>query len=125
MDDDALPPGASAEFDRLVAKLRKVRGGTDPVRKGFGTRALFVESKMFAHLDDDGNLVFRLPAERSEALILAGTGTAWGLRAGQSLRGYLSVPHSRSEAWFELSREAQAHAAAKAAPKSPKKRLKA
>jgi hypothetical protein len=125
MDDDALPPKSKVEFDRLIARLRKVRGLPDPVRKGFGTRALFVETKMFAHLDDDGNLVFRLPADRSDALIVAGTGTGWGVRAGQSLRGYLSVPVSRSDEWFALSREAQAHAVEKAGTKPPKKRSKA
>jgi hypothetical protein len=104
---------ARREFQKLIERLRAVPGAPDPVRDGFGDRSLFIGAKMFAHLEDSGALVLRLPPERAAELIAQGVGSGWGVTEGTELKGYLAVGARSSSRWFALAQEAQAYKAGK------------
>lgn len=91
------------EFAKLIERLREVPGAAEPVREGFGERPLYAGRKMFAHLEDSGALVFRLPADRVESLVAEGVGNRWGVAEGTFLKGYLAVPLRKSAEWFGLA----------------------
>jgi hypothetical protein len=80
-------------------------------KRGFGSAALQVRGRIFA-MFSHGRLVVKLPRQRVDALVAAGTGERFDPRHdGRLMKEWLTVePHSEA-AWTSLAREAIAHVA--------------
>jgi hypothetical protein len=108
MTDDVVER-ARARFGGLAAESARGDAGVSSLRKGFGTRSMFVGRKMFAVLDGKtGELVVKLPADRVETLIRDGQGRGWHPGGGTPLKEYVAVPFAREREWTALAREARA-----------------
>ena len=73
--------------------------------RGFGRTALRYERKIFA-MWVRGQLVLKLPANRVDALIAAGTGVRFDANKGTPMREWLSLDLDADLAWLPLAREA-------------------
>jgi len=108
-----------AAFERLATALSKDKRVDPPETakaKGFGSKGLKVARKLFA-FHSKGRLVVKLPADRVEALVTAGTGERFDPGHGRLMKEWLAVPHNRTKLWPRLAREALGFAGS-AAPKS-------
>jgi hypothetical protein len=109
MADSAAP--AEERYASLVEVLARAPGVTPPSpagsgKKSFGSDAIKVDNKIFAMMWQ-GDLVLKLPRQRVEALIGAGTGTPFDAGKGRPMKEWVAVG-AESEEWEALAREAMA-----------------
>jgi len=102
--------GASPEdlFSALIAHFGAPHEG--PPGKGFGSRALKVEGRIFASLTK-GELLLKLPRERVDALVVAGAGARLSTGGGAPKREWITVPPGAAN-WLSLAEEARAYVGA-------------
>jgi hypothetical protein len=93
-------------FEALVGDLLAVPGVMPPgPGRGFGSRALRWQNKIFAMLVRD-RLVVKLPRARVDALVAAGEGIRFDANKGTPMREWLSLaPESRLD-WRTVAGEA-------------------
>jgi TfoX/Sxy family transcriptional regulator of competence genes len=99
---------ADALFERLTGRFSSNPAVTLPSSdggKGFGASALKVDGKIFAMVSK-GELVVKLPRQRVEELIAAGTGTRFDPGHGRVMKEWLSVATEHERSWPELAQEA-------------------
>ena len=78
-------------FEALCAEYAGVTGVSLPSGgSGFGSRALKINSKIFAMLVDD-HLVVKLPAARVAELIETGTGRPFDSGKGKSMKEWVTL----------------------------------
>ena len=114
-----------AAFERLATALSKDKRVDPPESakaKGFGSKGLKVARKLFA-FHSKARLVVKLPADRVEALVRAGTGERFDPGHGRVMKEWLAIPHNDEKLWPRLAREALEFALS-AAPKSREPRAK-
>lgn len=80
----------------------------------FGSNGLRIDTKFFAFIGRDGQLVIKLPAAQAAALVSAGEASP--IRAGRNItREWIGVPcpadHTRPEQWQGLLSDAYHYAA--------------
>lgn len=80
----------------------------------FGSNGLRIDTKFFAFIGRDGQLVIKLPAEQAAALVSAGEASP--IRAGRNItREWIGVPcptnHTSPEQWQGLLSDAYHYAA--------------
>jgi len=73
--------------------------------KGFGSRALKVNGKIFAMLSSRSQYVVKLPAGRVKALVSSGTGQHFDAGKGKPMREWLAIS-GREAVWLRLAKEA-------------------
>jgi hypothetical protein len=95
---------ATRSFERLAARFRsdpRVDEGT-----GFGSNpGLRVHGRIFAMLAHD-ELVVKLPRDRVDHLVAAGTGSRFDAGKGRPMKEWLRVPTRRARSWPGLAAEA-------------------
>jgi hypothetical protein len=101
-DPDAL-------FARIVDQFSGAPGVTPPIAKGgsFGRAALKVNGKIFAFLSK-GDLVVKLPRERVDELIRAGTGKTFDAGRGKVMKEWVAVGAEQARRGKRLSEESRA-----------------
>lgn len=77
-------------------------------KKGFGSGALKVNSKIFAMLSSRAQFVVKLPKPRVTQLAAAGQGEPYNPGHGRIMKEWLAVA-PEFEDWIALAREAQAY----------------
>ncbi len=105
---------AQKRFARVVAALARRAGVTQggSKKKGFGSSALCVNDKIFAMVSSRGNFVVKLPKDRVDALVAAGTGTRFDPGHGRLMKEWLAVDATAEADWLSLAEEARAFVAA-------------
>jgi hypothetical protein len=99
---------ARERFGQLAEELATADSGISSLRKGFGSRSMFVGRKMFAVFDArTGELVVKLPADHAETLISTGVGRGWHPGKGAPLREYVAIPFGKAQKWAALAKEAR------------------
>src|SRR5919201_1570728 len=91
---------ADALFARLVERFSADRSVTPPTTKAgkFGSAALKVDGKIFAFLSQ-GDLVVKLPHDRVEELVDAGTGKPYDARRGKVMKEWVAIAPAQSRRW--------------------------
>ena len=114
MSEQPISPtdGAKAEerFAVLVDAFTHEPGVTAPYEsggRGFGSSALKVNGSIFAMLTR-GRLVVKLPRDRVQASIQAGTGAPFDTGKGTPMKEWLTVLADDEETWLAHAREALA-----------------
>ncbi len=95
-------------FAVLVRELAGAEGVEVPGDAGprrFGSEALKVNGSIFAMLTG-GHLVVKLPSDRVDALIGAGTGAPFASGRGRPMKEWLTVTLEDDETWLTLAAEA-------------------
>ena len=106
MDADAL-------FGEIVSRFRDDPAVTPPgAGKKFGASGLKVDNKLFAMVSK-GELVVKLPRERVDELIAAGTGTRFDPGHGRLMKEWVSISTRHSGDWPGLAAEAREFVAAR------------
>jgi TfoX/Sxy family transcriptional regulator of competence genes len=72
----------------------------------FGSTGLKVGGKVFA-MSVKGDLVVKLPKERVDELVAAGTGSPFDPGHGRLMKEWVSVSPRQADAWLALAREAK------------------
>ncbi len=76
--------------------------------KAFGASALKIRGKVFAMLSRS-KLVLKLPRQRVDALVTAGTGERFDPRRdGRLMKEWVVIDSTSDEEWLSLAREAMA-----------------
>ncbi len=98
---------AQARFGTLVEHFAGTPGVElpDGSRRRFGSDALKVNGSIFAMVTG-GNLVVKLPRQRVDALITAGTGAPFDSGKGRPMKEWLRVITDDEEMWLALAWEA-------------------
>jgi len=100
-------PARDQRFAMVVSAFADDRQVSVPGSgKGFGSRALKVNGKIFAMMSSKGHFVVRLPEERVNALIAAGSGTRFDPGRGRLMKEWLVVTADQ-KSWVRLAREAR------------------
>lgn len=74
---------------------------------GFGRSVgLRIRGKIYA-IQNDGELILKLPRDRVEKLIGSGAGRAWGPGTGRIMREWVAVSGARHDDWALLAAEAR------------------
>jgi hypothetical protein len=73
--------------------------------KGFGSRALKVNGRIFAMVASKGQFVLKLPPERVAELVDAGAGTYFDAGKGKPMKEWLALSGSPA-IWLKLAKEA-------------------
>ena len=73
----------------------------------FGSDGLKVAGKVFA-MSVKGSLVVKLPKERVDELVAAGSGSPFDPGHGRVMKEWVAVSPERADAWLGLAREAKA-----------------
>ena len=74
---------------------------------GFGrSSGLRIRGKIYA-IQNDNELILKLPAERVEELIDSGTGRAWGPGTGRIMREWVAIADTHRTHWAPLTKEAR------------------
>jgi hypothetical protein len=106
------PTGPDARWEELVRAVAGEPGVAVPepgARRRFGSDALTVHGSIFAMLRD-GALVVKLPRDRVQSLLAAGTGAPFGTGRGAPMREWVAV--GGTDDWVPLAREALAFVSA-------------
>jgi TfoX/Sxy family transcriptional regulator of competence genes len=104
-----------AGFARLAEALSKDPRVDRPEvarAKGFGSKGLKVQRKMFA-FHSKGRLVLKLPADRVDALLASGKGERFDPGKGMLMKEWIAFGVAEKKAWPRLAKEALEVAAAK------------
>jgi len=88
-------------MDAFARERSVSRGGG----KGFGSRALKVNGKIFAMMASKGQFVVKLPKDRVGELVAAGKGGYFNPGHGRLMKEWIAVEAGRA-AWLGLAREA-------------------
>lgn len=108
---------SSAPDQRYAAVVTAITGAAEVTlgaagKRGFGSAALQVRGKIFAMLAG-GTLVVKLPRQRVDALVAAGTGARFDPRHdGRLMKEWLSVDPASDLDWLALAQEAREFVAA-------------
>jgi hypothetical protein len=94
-------------YAQVVSALTSHRGVylNTPRKRGFGPTALCVQDKIFAMLTSSRQFVVKLPAERVDALVMAGTGARFEPSHGQPMSQWFVAGASLGESWLLLAEE--------------------
>ena len=92
-------------FTLVVNALIKEVGVTFLEGKGFGSRALKVNGKIFAMVSSKGLFVVKLPKERLAELVRSGVGNCFHAGKGTPMKEWLEVSDSTAP-WVKLAKEA-------------------
>jgi len=94
------------------AKDQDVEIGAQPERpsRGFGSKALRVDGRIFALLSSREELVVKLPRQRVDALVSTGAGKRWDAGKERPMKEWLAVSPGSEQFWLPLAREALAFA---------------
>ena len=104
---------AEVLFEQLVERFRAEPAVTPPSGgAGFGAAGLKVDGKLFAMLSK-GALIVKLPRERVDELVGAGTGTRFDPGHGRVMKEWIEVPVARNRLWRRLAEESQGFVAAR------------
>lgn len=87
-----------------------------PRKRGFGPTALCIHDKIFAMLTSNGQFVVKLPAERVDALVVAGRGAHFEPSHGRPMSQWLVAGAALEESWLLLAEESLSFAAGLATP---------
>ncbi len=87
--------------DAFTSDQRVSRGNG----KGFGSRALKVNGKIFAMMSSKGQFVVKLPKERVNELVTAGKGEYFDPGRGRLMKEWVAVL-AGNVSWVELAKEA-------------------
>jgi hypothetical protein len=93
-----------AAIARALAGEARVTVGSSE-KKGFGSSALQIDSKIFAMVSSKGDFVVKLPKQRVEELEASGAGRRFDPGHGRLMKEWLSVEPAY-EHWLALAREA-------------------
>ena len=102
---EGLTPVFAAVISDLTRRPRVSYGG-----RGFGARALRVDSKIFAMLDSKGRFVVKLPRTRADELRERGHGIHFEPVPGRPMKEWLVVTDVKAS-WLALAREAYQYVA--------------
>ena len=102
---DGLTPAFAALVTKFTGRPRVTYGG-----RGFGSRALRVDGRIFAMLDSRSRFVVKLPRARAEELLGRGQAVHFEPVPGRPMKEWLVVT-GREPSWFALAREAYKHVA--------------
>ncbi len=101
--------GEGPEVDPMLVPVADVFSGDRAVRrgggKGFGSRALKVNGKIFAMMSSKGQFVVKLPRKRVGELVAAGKGEYFDPGHGRVMKEWLAVAAGKTQ-WLELAKEA-------------------
>ena len=86
----------------FVDDRRVVYGGG----KGFGSKALKIDGKLFAMVSAKGKFVAKLPAQRVDDLVRQGIGEYFTSGGGRLMKEWLALEGSYS-IWINLAKEAR------------------
>ena len=101
-------PEGDAEFARMaraVSKDPRVDRPELAKAKGFGSKGLKVARKLFA-FESKERLVLKLPRERIDELVAAGTGKRFDPGHGRLMKEWIAVGPAAKRLWLRLAREA-------------------
>ncbi len=100
------PSTQEARFATIVAAFCDHPNVSPPAGTAFGASALKVNNKIFAMLSSRGEFVVKLPQQRVDALVAAGTGERFASGPGRLMKEWVAI-NPRAEAdWLALAREA-------------------
>jgi hypothetical protein len=106
-----MTPAPTTPEERYAALVETLLTNADVTlgaagKRGFGSAALQVRGRIFAMLSH-GRLVVKLPRQRVDALVAAGTGEHYDPRHdGRRMKEWLAVEPHTEGAWLALAREA-------------------
>lgn len=103
---DELTPEFVALITEFTKSPRVSYGG-----RGFGSRALRVDGRIFAMLDSKGRFVVKVPRARADALLARGQAVHFEPVPGRPMKEWLVVI-GRASSWKALAREAFQYVAA-------------
>jgi hypothetical protein len=109
-----MPASAEQRYAEIVEALRDGPGVTQGSSgKGFGATALKVDDKIFAMLSSKGQFVVKLPRQRVDLLVAAGSGERFDPGHGRVMKEWLALGSDSGEDWLALAREAREFVASK------------
>jgi len=82
-------------------------------KKGFGSSALKINSKIFAMLSSKGKFVVKLPKQRVDSLVESGSGERFDPGHGRIMKEWLALEPNSGEDWLALAGEAMDFVASK------------
>lgn len=97
---------SDAEFQKIIDLFASDRAVEYGGSKGFGSKALKVNGKMFAMIASNGNFVIKLPAARVDELVHSGTGEYFDPGHGRLMKQWLAMS-GKSSLWLALAKEAR------------------
>ena len=103
----------SITSEQRYSKIVKTLLGTSSAtlgagKKGFGSGALQINQKIFAMLLAKRRFVVKLPRQRVDALMAAGSGQRFDPGHGRVMKEWLELDPTAHEDWLALAREALA-----------------
>ena len=105
LTNEATSSSGAPAFRRVANAFANKPAVTFMEGKGFGSRALRVNGKIFAMLSSRGQYVVKLPAARVNALVSSGTGQHFDAGKGKPMREWLAIS-GRVDLWMSLAKEA-------------------
>ncbi|HEX9032518.1 MAG TPA: hypothetical protein VF834_11780 [Streptosporangiaceae bacterium] len=116
MQPDRGSPGG--RYEDLVDELVGIPGVTPPERgSGFGRSAVRFNGKIFV-MFVRGRLVLKLPQDRVDELVAAGSADRFDANKGTPMREWASLDPESGQPWLPLAREALTFAQAQPAMKA-------
>lgn len=85
----------------FVDDNRVVYGGG----KGFGSKGLKIDGKLFAMVSSKGKFVAKLPAQRVDELVRQGIGEYFSSGGGRSMKEWIALNDDHST-WINIAKEA-------------------
>ena len=98
-------------FDKIVAQLLGTPGVSYPPAepgpaRGFGSKALKVNGKIFAMVDSRGRFVVKLPHPRVVELMTDGRGASFEMGNARWMKEWVCLVPGTEDQWADLAREA-------------------
>jgi len=97
---EELTPEFAALISEFTTHPSVTYGG-----RGFGSRALRVDGRIFAMLDSKGRFVVKLPLARAATLLAGGQAVLFEPVPGRPMKEWLVIS-GRKPSWLALAREA-------------------
>jgi len=105
LTDEATSSPEALAFRRVANGFANKPAVTFMEGKGFGSRALRVNGKIFAMVSSRGQYVVKLPPDRVNALVSSGIGQHFDAGKGKPMKEWLAVS-GREDVWMKLAEEA-------------------
>lgn len=102
---EELTPAFASLITEFTKNRRVTYGG-----RGFGSRALRVDGRIFAMLDSRGRFVVKVPRVRADELAAGGQAVHFEPVPGRPMKEWLVVT-GRKPSWLVLAREAYKYVA--------------